>query len=244
MRRFAIALVSILMAVLALGFFLLPSYPVTVTQMQINEAIADRLPFQTEQRVGSAVVNAGTVTFNAGNRVATEWELDTNTAMFSGSVSLAAALNIHYEDGAFYLKDLNHEEVQLTFLNEGAGAEDAARRDLGDLLVQGARNAFRAVTDDRAATQTFDPELTAALKRFLGGILQAFLNAFPIYDLRSAGGNIALAALVLEEVRIDDGQVTVVFAVQRLISQLFGAALVVMLLLLFVGRTAPLGRSD
>lgn len=244
MRHFFIAVVSILMVALTLGFFLLPSYPVSVTQAQINDAIAERLPFQVEQRIGSATVNAGRIDLSAGNRVATAWELDTKAPMFTGAISLTAALNIHYDDGAFYLKDLNYEEVQLAFPNENAGTDEMDRRDLGDLLVQGARNAFRAVTDDRTATQTFDPELTAALKRLLGGMLQTFLNTFPVYDLRSAGGNVALAALVLEEVRIDDGQVTAVFAAQRLISQLFGAALVILLVLLFVGRTAPLGRSE
>ncbi len=104
MRRFAIAVFSILLVCLALGFFMLPSYPITVTQAQINQAIADRLPVETEQNVGSAIVNSGTVTLSAGNRVATAWELEMQAPMFSGGVVVPAALQVHYEDGAFYLK--------------------------------------------------------------------------------------------------------------------------------------------
>ncbi len=145
--------------------------------------------------------------------------------------------------GRFTSKNLKSENVELAFLEDGADAESTTRRDLGDLLVQGARSAFRAVTDEAATAQTFDPELTAALKRLLGRILEGFLNTFPIYDLRSAGGNIALVALVLEDVTVDDGQVTATFAAQRLISQLTAVVLFVLLMLLFVGRGAPLGRS-
>ncbi|MEL6838490.1 MAG: hypothetical protein AAFP85_04320 [Pseudomonadota bacterium] len=242
MRRFAIALVSVLLAVLALGFFLLPSYPVTVTQEQINEAIADRLPFVTEQNTSQTTVSAGTVTLSAGNRVATEWALETASPMFTGNVAMTAALQPHYEDGAFFLKDLDYREIQIAFVEDGAEGEKI-RRDVGDLLVQGARSVMRGLLDDATTTRTFDPELTEALKQLFGGILQAFLNAFPVYDLRSAGGNIALAALVLDEVVVDDGQITATFGVQRLISQVTFFVLVILLLLLFAGRNAPPSRS-
>ncbi|MEM9787349.1 MAG: hypothetical protein AAFY14_05110 [Pseudomonadota bacterium] len=244
MRRFAIVVFSIIMLCLTLGFFLLPPYPITVTQTQINQAITDRLPLATDQSVGSAIVNAGTVTLQSGNRVATTWELATRTPIFSGNVAVSAALKIHYEDGAFYLKDLKSEDVQLAFLAEDADASETHRRDLGDLLVQGARNALRAVTDERVASQAFDPELTEALKRLLGRILEEFLNTFPVYDLRSAGGTIALAALVLEDVSVSDGQVTATFAAQRLLGQFVAGVLFILAMLLFVGRTAPLGRGS
>ncbi|MDX8352669.1 hypothetical protein [Cognatiyoonia sp. IB215182] len=241
MRRFGIIVFSVLLALLALGFFLLPPLPITVTQAQINTAIADRLPFETQQDVGSAVINAGTVTLSAGNRVETEWAVTATSPMYRGDVAISAALQIQYQDGAFYLRDLDYREIALDFAEEGA--TETTRRDLGDLLVQGARTALQAVTDDAVATTAFDPELTSALKELFGRILQTFLNAFPIYDLRSAGGNIALAALVLDEVRIDDGVVTVTFAAQRLISQVAVAVLFVLVLLLFAGRNAPFGRS-
>jgi hypothetical protein len=173
-------------------------------------------------------MTAHTITLSEGDRVAATWEMQKTGPVFSGDFTATALLQLHYENGALYLKDPNYNDVQFAILEEGADAEGIASRDLADVVLQGFGGPV--VRND-------------ALKEILGDILGAILNAFPIFDLRSLDGNLPLVALVLEDVSVSDGPITATFSLKMLISQCGAVVLFLLVMLLYVGRTAPIGRN-
>ena len=244
MRRYAIICLSVILCLLSLGYFLVPAYPVTITQQQINDGLADRLPMVVEHDGDTMEMLTGKVTFSDDKSVSTYWEFNVDVVGFDGTIGVLAKLNLQYENGAFYLRDVNYDDVQLAFLEEGGSPDEIAGADLGDLLVLGARRVIGAARGEAPdPTRTYDPVLTNAVKQVLTGILRRILNNFPVYDLRSAPGNIPLAALVLEDIVVSEGQATAVFSVQGMISKIAFGVLVIILLLALVGKNAPLRRG-
>ncbi|MEM1160619.1 MAG: hypothetical protein AAGJ28_06770 [Pseudomonadota bacterium] len=213
-----------------------PRIPVTITEEQIDAALAQALPFST----GNAgfQINATEIDVDTkdGDRISLNGSGDFDGLTLRGSVAVRGETSIHYRNGKFYLSDLTSENISVDLTAESTEALRKYRDAAATFLSRSDAPTGEPTSQIDAAARE---NVAAASKRAIDWLIRST----PIYTIDQDKWWARLAALAIADVKITRGEVTVVLEPRKvLISVLLTVAVLLLMAARFWFLFSPIFR--
>lgn len=200
MRKLAIA-AGLILGLGAAAHFLVPDMEIKVSEAEARAKIAVRLPIEIEKLGSTISVHAAQVDFLAEDKVAFAAEFTAAGGWVSGEGRLEGKSGLAYRDGAFFLKDIDLQDVHFTpsaaTADDAAGLKGIARNFIGKVRegLAGDDPAAQALVDKSVA------RVSDAQKSRLTEMLNKAVETTPIYSLEGKGLKMRMAGMMLQDIR-------------------------------------------
>ena len=188
-----------------------PRIPITVTQAQIDSALAASLPMTVENLAFEAVIKTIDVATRDDGKIAIDAEMSFEGLSLHGSAAVEANTSLRYARRKLFLSDISSENVAVTMTPDSVAAlqtyRDAARTFLS-------RRADEIGEEETDLTQEAEARISRAAK----AALDQMLKETPVYRWTDDRWWVRFASLSVAEIKIREGIATVVLEPSRLVT--------------------------
>jgi hypothetical protein len=222
-RKICVSLSLVLAVVLLLAYIFVPPKIIAISSDQIAQALEENLPYEVESLVTSVTVHDATVHLNDGGKIQLRAAFEASGLTLEGTGSAHVNSAVRYENGRFYLTDLKREHVQFELSENSTETVSDVRATFEGILRRETEEANASGDADRIALlERRNNYVETELESHALEALDRFLSTFPIYNLKRAGGVLAIAALAIDNVDVTHDEILVTLSFQTFILKVGG----------------------
>lgn len=208
-----LALVALTLAIIAF----VPDIEIRFTESEARDEIEARLPLVIEHDNYRLDITSVDIDFQGQTekgRIAVFSAFDIEGLGLSATGKIDTITRVHYDDGAFYLSDLQLEDFEVT-PSLASRAKLAAWKKILDTFLDDIEDNLRAEDDLETLQRMTD------LKAALGPMVRAALNRrigdIPVYRLRGSAAEGAARLVLKDVVFTDDEAIAILSPAQAMI---------------------------
>lgn len=237
MKRILFYFGTVIFGALALVYFLTPPITVSFSEAEMQERLKQHIPYEVEKNFTRILVKDAKVTLFDGNKIGIVSKFDAAGVTLEGQGVANVRSGIRYEDGKFYLSDIQKENIEFVWSENSNDTISEVSQTVKNLLIRETQEAEQGEDKERkAGAKKLNSYVEDQLSVDANDYLNAFLGSVPVYDLNAKDMGMKAVALALDSVEISSQGVTAYLSVQTFIVRVAGIVFTFLMFALFFGN--------
>ncbi len=241
MKKLLLSLAAIVLVFLGLIVLVKPTFPISITEVEVNEKARSILPISHEKHGIEVVINDLEVDFLDSNHAQIYASAKVEALGRTAIIHFTTTSGVRYEGGDFYLKDVSVQNVLLEKFQTAAATPSLWEQARNGFDGEGKRGVDSSERPSRLSLlDRIEADLLDAVRPTAEDALVKAFENFPVYSLNSKDYKHSLAALALDDLAFTENSVEIIMSPGKATLKLLLGALS---LLAAAGLTVAIFRS-